>query len=69
VVSGIVIERGIAIPPTKPGPMDALKALEVGESFVWPRRIDLRDVRRRLAGREFTSRVAGIRQFRVWRTK
>jgi hypothetical protein len=70
-IAGIEIEAGIALPPAKGASplMQALQALEVGESFLHS--TDAKDQRRRecLEGREFTSRAQAAGGYRIWRTK
>lgn len=74
-VAGIVIERHVplaAIPHRPPAPIiQALRALEVGESFVWASQA--KDQRLRVQsthpGRGFASRKLPDGRFRIWRTK
>lgn len=71
-VGEYVIVKGIPIPPRhqtrRKGLVDALKALDVGESFVHRKRINTEAIRQ-VPGRKFVQRKVGDGpQFRVWRT-
>ena len=74
-VAGIVIERGIPladVPHKPPSPIvQALRALEVGESLVWASQAkDQRlKVQTKHPGRSFASRRLPDGRFRIWRIK
>lgn len=72
-VRGIVIEKGLPIPPQNanrltPG-MAACLALEVGESFVYSTRGVLQAKHIKATGREFAAREIAKNRYRIWRTK
>ena len=68
VVSGTTVERGIPLPPPSACLGDVMAALEVGESFVHSFLLRPHQYKR-LAGKQFTQRKIGPRQYRIWRTK
>lgn len=66
-VAGIVVEKGVPLPePRTTGLMDALRALEVGESFLY--HCHIKDRANRVPGRKFACRKRPDGQWRVWRT-
>lgn len=70
-VGEYVIEQGIPLPVRASPLVDALVALEVGESFVHRKRINVCAIRKAGAGKKFIQRcvVKGGAQHRIWRTK
>ena len=72
-VGDYVIEQGIPVPPVhqvrRKGIVDALDALEVGESFVHRKRVNTEAIRQVRSGRKFVQRkVGGGPAYRIWRT-
>lgn len=66
VVEGVVIEKGIPVPPPfHNGLLRVVASLEVGESFVWPKEPSFH--RKGFAPRKFSTKRIGPKQFRVWR--
>lgn len=70
----IAIEKGLPIPAknTARGDlMGALTALEVGDSFLWPKakRNQLGGYYVRFPGKKFTSRSVDTTSVRIWRTE
>lgn len=67
-VEGVLVERGIAL-KERGGVMKVLRALDVGESFLWPSRPHLHDIRASFPDRRFASVKQPGGKYRTWRTK
>lgn len=69
-VGEYVIERGIPFPERPSAILDALKALEVGESFVHRKRVNTYAIKKAGPGKRFAQRSVGKGpQHRIWRMK
>ncbi len=69
-VGEYVIERGIPLPTRPSAIVDALVALEIGESFVHRKRINTYAIKKAGPGKRFQQRSIGKGpQHRIWRVK
>lgn len=69
VVHGITVERGVPLPKDLHGLGDVLAALEVGESFVYRRKVRIRQYAKKIAGKEYAVRKLDSGRYRIWRLK
>jgi hypothetical protein len=67
-VNGVVIEKNVPVPSQREGKIvSLLLSLEVGESFVYEKRIKPANYRGLLQGRKFMTRAVPGKGFRLWR--
>jgi hypothetical protein len=67
-VNGVVIEKNVPVPSQREGKIvSLLLSLELGESFVYEKRIKPANYRGLLQGRKFMTRAVPGKGFRLWR--